>query len=185
MKKGDNMKKQGFTIIEVILVLAIAGLIFLMMMIALPALQRQQRDTARKEDIDRFIASVKKYQTNNRGALPTSVNDPNDPTSWYAFFKKYLSDGFEDPSSGDTYDWKVYSCGDTGSADSKCDNQEAMSAIEKATTQSFEDNDFGFYIIKGSKCSGDETTGVVKSSNPRKFSVLYKLEGGGLYCQDA
>ena len=38
-------KQQGFTIIEVVLVLAIAGLIFLMVFIALPTLQRNQRDT--------------------------------------------------------------------------------------------------------------------------------------------
>jgi prepilin-type N-terminal cleavage/methylation domain-containing protein len=37
--------KKGFTIIEVVLVLAIAALIFLMVFSALPALQRNQRDT--------------------------------------------------------------------------------------------------------------------------------------------
>ena len=37
--------KKGFTIIEVVLVLAIAGLIFLMVFVALPALQRGQRDS--------------------------------------------------------------------------------------------------------------------------------------------
>ena len=37
--------KKGFTIIEVVLVLAVAGLIFLMVFLALPALQRAQRDT--------------------------------------------------------------------------------------------------------------------------------------------
>ena len=45
MGTGD---KGGFTIIEVVLVLAIAGLIFLMVFIALPALQRSQRDTERR-----------------------------------------------------------------------------------------------------------------------------------------
>ena len=39
--------KKGFTIIEVVLVLAIGGLIFLMVFIALPALQRSQRDAQR------------------------------------------------------------------------------------------------------------------------------------------
>lgn len=48
-------KTQGFTIIEVVLVLAIAGLIFLMVFIALPALQRSQRDTQRRDDVARFI----------------------------------------------------------------------------------------------------------------------------------
>ena len=45
--KIKNLKlKQGFTIIEVVLVLAIAGLIFLAIFITLPALQRAQRDQA-------------------------------------------------------------------------------------------------------------------------------------------
>ena len=44
-------KEKGFTIIEVVLVLAIAGLIFLMVFIARPALQRGQRDTQRRDDV--------------------------------------------------------------------------------------------------------------------------------------
>ena len=49
MKTLMNKDKNGFTIIEVVLVLAIAGLIFLMVFIALPALQRSQRDTQKKK----------------------------------------------------------------------------------------------------------------------------------------
>lgn len=45
----DFSSKKGFTIIEVVLVLAVAGLIFLMVFIALPALQRSQRDSQRKQ----------------------------------------------------------------------------------------------------------------------------------------
>ena len=41
-----QQNKKGFTIIEVVLVLAIAGLIFLMVFVALPALQRGQREPA-------------------------------------------------------------------------------------------------------------------------------------------
>ena len=47
MKKGDSRKKTGFTIIEVALVLAIAGLIFFFFFVALPSLQRSQRGAAR------------------------------------------------------------------------------------------------------------------------------------------
>jgi prepilin-type N-terminal cleavage/methylation domain-containing protein len=45
MKSINKPKAHGFTIIEVVLVLAIAGLIFLIVFLALPALQRSQRDT--------------------------------------------------------------------------------------------------------------------------------------------
>ena len=62
--------KKGFTIIEVVLVLAIAGLIFLMVFLALPALQRSQRDTQRKNDLSRLQAAINDYKSANRGKLP-------------------------------------------------------------------------------------------------------------------
>lgn len=68
--------KKGFTIIEVVLVLAIGGLIFLMVFIALPALQRSQRDTQRKDDLARFMSATIEYQKNTtvarRHLIPTS-----------------------------------------------------------------------------------------------------------------
>lgn len=92
-------KGKGFTIIEVVLVLAIAGLIFLMVFIALPALQRSQRDTQRRDDVSRFVSQLTSYSTNNRGALPTAGNID-------AFVDSYLkpSQGeFNDPSTGAAY----------------------------------------------------------------------------------
>ena len=68
-----NQKEKGFTIIEVVLVLAIAGLIFLMVFIALPALQRSQRDTARKGDVGTVASAVSSYAGNNRGTFPNTT----------------------------------------------------------------------------------------------------------------
>ena len=62
----QEIKQKGFTIIEVVLVLAIAALIFLMVFIALPALQRSQRDTARKNDVSIVSSAVSSWQGNNR-----------------------------------------------------------------------------------------------------------------------
>ena len=188
MKKGDSNSK-GFTIIEVSLVLAIAGLIFLMIFIALPALQRQQRDTARKEDITALISAVKKYQTNNRGALPGSGDTESTTTAtykedstagkntWAGFLRDYMTNGFEDPSSGESYKLVVTDCSG-GSADSTC------TSAEDVTGASFP-NDFKIYLIKAARCSGDDSTGALRTSNPRKVAVLYKLEGGGIYCENS
>lgn len=70
-----NIKQlsKGFTIIEVVLVLAIAGLIFLMVFVALPALQSGQRDTARKQDVGNVGTAITNYSTANRGALPPNA----------------------------------------------------------------------------------------------------------------
>lgn len=66
-------KEKGFTIIEVVLVLAIAGLIFLMVFIALPALQRSQRDSARKSEVGTVASAITSYQSNNRGSSPSAT----------------------------------------------------------------------------------------------------------------
>jgi len=55
-------KQRGFTIIEVALVLAIAGLIFLVVFLALPALQNSQKDTARRQDVARVISALQAYE---------------------------------------------------------------------------------------------------------------------------
>lgn len=84
MAKANINSKQGFTIIEVVLVLAIAGLIFLMVFVALPALQRSQRDTSRRNDMSRVDTSLVQYQTNHSNL---SVNLPDVGTtavSWTA-----------------------------------------------------------------------------------------------------
>ncbi len=70
---NTNIKNtKGFTIIEVVLVLAIAALIFLMVFIALPALQASQRDTARKNDAGTVVAAVQSYMSTERKSLTAS-----------------------------------------------------------------------------------------------------------------
>lgn len=70
MNVTQKNNQKGFTIIEVVLVLAIAALIFLMVFIALPALQRSQRDTQRKSDVSRLQTAIQNYQSSNRNKLP-------------------------------------------------------------------------------------------------------------------
>jgi prepilin-type N-terminal cleavage/methylation domain-containing protein len=97
-------KREGFTIIEVVLVLAIAGLIFLIVFLAVPALQRSQRDTQRKNDMSRFMAQVQNYQSNNRGNVPTDA--AAGAGSVGQFVTDYLltgGDTWSDPNTGAAY----------------------------------------------------------------------------------
>lgn len=114
MSKDSEIKK-GFTIIEVVLVLAVAGLIFLMVFIALPALQRSQRDAQRKQDMFRLVAALQKYKANNKqkNLWDGAVREKYDKYgSWVSnskldqFADQYLkagNDTFNDPSSGKEY----------------------------------------------------------------------------------
>lgn len=69
----SNIKKrtEGFTIIEVMIVLAIAGLIMLIVFLAVPALQRNARNTQRRNDAGHLSALISEYVANNNGKLPS------------------------------------------------------------------------------------------------------------------
>jgi prepilin-type N-terminal cleavage/methylation domain-containing protein len=66
-----NLKKrtEGFTIIEVLIVLAIGGLIMLIVFLAVPALQRNQRNNARNSDATRWAAAVTECLANRNGVV--------------------------------------------------------------------------------------------------------------------
>ncbi|MFZ2560461.1 MAG: hypothetical protein WAW91_02420, partial [Candidatus Nanoperiomorbaceae bacterium] len=67
----------GFTIIEVALVLAIAGLIFLVVFVAWPALQNSQRDNAIRQDIGRIASALQAYKVDHQGDLPPYTGNAN------------------------------------------------------------------------------------------------------------
>jgi prepilin-type N-terminal cleavage/methylation domain-containing protein len=81
----SNLKKhkeEGFTIIEVMIVLVIAGAIILIVLLAIPALQRSQRNTTIKNDASAVASAIQEYQGANNGKLPTltsgaSLSDAN------------------------------------------------------------------------------------------------------------
>src|ERR1700694_4439318 len=69
-KKLSRSREKGFTIIEVLIVLAIAGLILLIVFLAVPALQRNARNTQRKNDVAAVLGGISDFVNNNAGTLP-------------------------------------------------------------------------------------------------------------------
>lgn len=185
-------EKSGFTVIEVSLVLALAGLIFLMVFLALPALQRSQRDTSRREAVTKLIREIKNYQSNSgRGNLPgtsdtingvlqingkTAANNSSAlATSWAGFYRDYLGKNFVDPD-GEEYNLLVAKCSSTAKVDQSCtDNKNQLNNLYGAGFP----NGYKMYVIIGATCDGET---AVATSNPRNAAVLYRLEGAGIYC---
>ena len=158
--KNDVKVMQGFTIIEVVLVLAIAGLIFLMVFVALPAMQRNQRDTSRKNAYGLVASAVASYQSNNNGKYPTGTGTSNELLT-----KKYIDENkFTDPSSGNTINITVYDAND--------------GVPTTPPTEGY------VYIVRHAKCSKttSNTTNVKKEGSG--FAVWGYLEAGEMYCQD-
>lgn len=149
-------KQHGFTIIEVVLVLAIAGLIFLMVFIALPALNKSQRDTQRRTDLGRLQTAITSYQTNNKGTLPDFAT----PAKVTAFLDSYVKSG------GDTF-------ADPSGTDYKLGNGTLPTAFDATNP----------YITAttGAVCSSTEGT-LTTGQGARKVALQMKLEGNGIAC---
>lgn len=159
MTKAKTDNKKGFTIIEVVLVLAIAGLIMMMVFIALPALQRSQRDTQRRNDMARLVTAVQNYQANHRNAVPTSFAEGEK-----TFYDDYLltnGDDFSDPSTGEHY--TLEASGDCGDSCSTKDGAEVGT----------------IYVYTNATCG---TEGGVSAKGKNKLAFITELEGAGIYC---
>jgi prepilin-type N-terminal cleavage/methylation domain-containing protein len=63
---------QGFTIIEVLIVLAIAGLILLVVFLAVPALQRNSRNTSYRNEASQLLSAYTEQSNNSGGAALTA-----------------------------------------------------------------------------------------------------------------
>ena len=188
-------KKRGFTVIEVVLVLMIAGLIFMMAFVTLPNLWASERDAERKAKVMEFVSDIKTYQTNNsRGALPTlNGNGPDVFTwseargygakddSWRAFVRDYVSSDFEDPT-GQKVSFYVVNClsgsGSNLSVAQTCAYQNNLAQVNVNAVPTIGVNNV-MYVVIGSTCDGDR---AVKSSNSRDVSAVYVLERAGRYC---
>ena len=71
----QKINDKGFTIIEVLIVLAIAGLIMLIVFLAVPALQRNQRNNARNTEGARISALVTECLANRNGLNAQCTSD--------------------------------------------------------------------------------------------------------------
>jgi prepilin-type N-terminal cleavage/methylation domain-containing protein len=71
-KNNTNLKEKGFTIIEVLIVLAIAGLILLIVFLAVPALQRNSRNTQIRNSAAAMLGGINDFVSNNNGLQPAN-----------------------------------------------------------------------------------------------------------------
>lgn len=166
MTNKISTNKHGFTIIEVVLVLAIAGLIFLMVFVALPALQRSQRDTQRRNDMSRMATALTNWQTNHQNNLP-AAGDANDFLTQYLKQNSAVAQSeFKDPDNTNytllIENWST-----------------ASGANRKGATNGTTPHQV--HLITGATCNGESAT---SSTGANDYAILYRLEGSGVVCVD-
>lgn len=66
-------RDKGFTLIEIVIVLAIAALIILVVLQAVGAAQRSNRDSTRKQEAARVVSLLEQYASNNGGKYPATT----------------------------------------------------------------------------------------------------------------
>ena len=161
MRVTSSKRHTGFTIIEVVLVLAIAGLIFLMVFVALPALQRSQRDSLRRQHARMAADAASRAMVNNR-----TLHGQN----WHIvnlIERGYIKeDEFRDPSTGEVYQLDPNNYGGDLYAN-------------------YQNIGPGYYGADSGYCK-DNTPIDTGSSNPGREGMnrvfIFGLEGGGWVC---
>ena len=159
----------GFTIIEVALVLAIAGLIFLVVFLALPALQNSQADNARRQAVGRVVSAVESYLTDNPSATPwTSSNLPSIAT--LAGYYGSLPDGIQVvPQYRVGVGFSVTTSSIIVDTTVRCRSQSTIESVGS--------------LVDGA--TGDTNTQSGQAVNPATdVAVIIKLSSGNYYCQD-
>lgn len=74
LNKIKKRKESGFTIIEVLIVLAIAGLIMLVVFLAVPALQRNSRNTQYRNEASQLLTAYSEVSSNAGGSVLTNTD---------------------------------------------------------------------------------------------------------------
>lgn len=73
--QSDPWATAGFTIIEVLIVLALASLIILIVFEAVPTLTRDGRNNQRKQDVTAILQAVSHFELNNSADFPQPADN--------------------------------------------------------------------------------------------------------------
>jgi prepilin-type N-terminal cleavage/methylation domain-containing protein len=162
-KIRQTKKDQGFTIIEVLIVLAIAGLIMLVVFLAVPALQRNSRNTQRITDAGNVLTGISEYVGNNNGQLP--------PASATSGSGASLTIG---ASGSNTIPVKL---GYYDAANVSITDYSAANAVNPDDTDELR-------VVRGAACDtgtiGDATN---TGASTRSIVILYTLENSSKQCR--
>ncbi len=170
----SKKRSEGFTIIEVMIVLAIAGLIMVIVFIAVPQLQRNQRDNARQNITNRIKAEMETYAGNNQGQYPFTAAG-NGTGTWTDFVSRYINGkvNVKDPSKGADVITNALGA-PVGCANATCSGVTLPAAAGD------------FVTVFAAKCSGEALAQSGSNNvNTRTFAVMIGLDRAGTrYCVD-
>jgi hypothetical protein len=130
----------------------------LIVFLALPYLQKSQRDNQRKQDLSQIVSAIETWRSNNKGlSLDTPAALANLETT-------YLNNKY-DPSTGNNYSFTMLQVTDP------------LVATPPPT------GTVDYHI--GHTCNNSGGAPYTQNSAARNFAVLLTLEIGGVFCLDS
>lgn len=170
MLKKNNQK--GFTIIEVLIVLAIAGLIMLVVFLAVPALQRNSRNTQRKNDVSVVLGAISEYNTLKNGKMPVV---------WDSTDLEFQNAAADAAGTGVAPKLGYYTSGTDiifANSNAAVPLSNPITSVESAA----------MYVRTGAKCNATATNVGGTGATSRSIAVVYVIEksgGSASVCQES
>jgi len=164
-KKLINRKEKGFTIIEVLIVLAIAALILLIVFLAVPALQRNARNTSRRSDVARLLAGFNEFVANNNGTPPSTDTQTGTAFQWTSGTASNVTLGYYTSAPA-----AANNCPATPT------NQAVYLVTAYGAACSGSNNTDSVFIIESATCATSSTSQAGTST--KQVVALYGIENG-------
>jgi len=189
MRKSHGLSdsSDGFTIIEVVIVLAIASVILLMIFLVIPTLRRTQRNYQRREAVTRIAALLEEYKTNSKGMYPPDGTLTNTSDDFRCdFIQQYI-------------DRTITTCTDHGSGINKCKygqgTQYSVCYLTPGFDHAYTGNFDEINVVLSHSCADPGSSDAVKDpdfvANPSDpdtdttfIAVWTRIEPSSFYCVD-
>ncbi len=167
----------GMTLIEVLIVLAIASFILLVIILAVQQAQRNRRDVQRKNFANRLMASIQEFHSNNR-----RNPDPNQIDDIKRFAQNYVSNE-TDPSTGKSYSLASLDPSlpsDTLKYRALHDSHSDIPAIGEVFIQ------YGHWCNRPGVSGSDDPSDPIAGDeqDPTRYVIWIGTEVGDYYCVD-
>jgi prepilin-type N-terminal cleavage/methylation domain-containing protein len=162
-------RQQGFTIIEVLIVLAIAALILLVVFLAVPAMQRSARNEQRRRDVGAVLTFIREQALLGGNRLPHSCNSSQ---HWCFLRDQNLS--YYDNQSDEHNNISFWNRTSDGQFDSSTDEQ-----LEPNSPRSTE----RVLVRTWARCDGNQLTG--EGATRHDIAAQFAIEtfsGSGVLC---
>ena len=155
LNRGRQKRSSGFTIVEVMIVLAVAAFILIIVFLAVPALRKSARNNARQTDVKLMLARVQE-EVSHTGRFPLSCNAGDSA----CFLSDVKLSQYEEGSSDLT--WEKRNAAVTGNLLNPADSNDTAKVV----------------MTNFAKCNANNVTGTGATQYDSVATYLIETMGG-------